>query len=183
MQRAALFSAICLPLLLAASPTVYWRLDPLLDSDPITGLPRPRQLVSIEGVPFVSGLLVPARTRDDLEGVVAAIRARTQDGEPIFVYPTSPLLYVASERPNPTRFAHLYPGAATDAELREVMEQLDRGPVRLVVISDVWLDAWGPAGANQPLEDYLAAHYAEVERFGAYRVLERADVPAPSGLR
>jgi len=49
--------------------------------------------VPISDVRFASGLEVPSRTAADIQGIVADIRLRTQPGEPIFVYPTSPLLY------------------------------------------------------------------------------------------
>ena len=54
--------------------------------------------------------------------------ANTRPGEPIFVYPTAPLLYVLADRPNPTRFAHLYPGAASPSELASVIGTLETRP-------------------------------------------------------
>jgi len=130
-------------------------------------------LVSVEGVPSAHGLRVPRETRAHLEGVTGEVRSRTAPGEPIFVYPTSPLLYVAAERPNPTRFAHLHPGAANRSQVELVLRQLDAHAVRTAVVDDFWTRSWGPAGDNQPIEDYLATHFRVVARFGAYQVLER----------
>ena len=88
------------------------------------------------------------------------------------MYPTSPLVYVLADRPNPTRFDHLNPGAASPRNDRPG----DRRPaalarLRLIVISDFWQANWGPPGDNAVLEDWLDAHYDEVARYGAYRVL------------
>jgi hypothetical protein len=112
---------------------------------------------------------VPLVAAEDVQGVVAEIQQRTRPGEPIFVYPTSPLLYVLADRPNPTRFDHLNPGAANARQLDEVIADVAAN-VRLVVISDFWLSAWGP-GSNAFLEDWLSAHYTEVAHHGSYRVL------------
>lgn len=128
-------------------------------------------LVPIREVRFASDLLVPARTAADLQGVVADIQRQTAPGEPIFVYPTSPLLYALAERPNPTQFDHLNPGAATPGEIQRVIADLEAQHVKLVVISDYWQAAWGPPGPNAPLEAWLNSRFTEVARDGAYRVL------------
>ena len=122
----------------------------------------------------VDGVIV----RDDqAASLLAAARfaaAETDPGEPIFVYPSSPMLYVMTNRPNPTRFAHLYPGAASADELRQITTTLDQIPVRVVVVSTAALSFWGPAAANEPLESYLAHTYRDIARFGEYRVLIRS---------
>jgi hypothetical protein len=127
--------------------------------------------VPISAVRYAAGIQVPESTRADLQGVVAEIQARTQPNEPIFVYPTSPLLYALAERPNPTRFDHLNPGAANAHQIDQVIGDLAAGSVRLVVISDYWLAAWGDPGPNAVLEAWLASHFTQVARYGAYRVL------------
>ncbi len=119
----------------------------------------------------VADVMAPEQTAADLNGLVADIQQRTQPGEPIFVYPTSPLIYVLAERPNPTRFDHLNPGAASAEQLEQLIADLQRSGTRLVVISDFWESVWGPPGDNALLEDWINAHYTEVARHGAYRVL------------
>jgi 4-amino-4-deoxy-L-arabinose transferase-like glycosyltransferase len=120
----------------------------------------------------IFGLEVPEATAGELGDVVADIQQRTVPGEPIFVYPTSPLLYVLADRPNATRFDHLNPGAAGPRQLEQVIADV-RSQVRLVVISDFWLAAWDSFDpvSNAPLEAWLTAHYTEVGRHGSYRVL------------
>jgi len=148
-------------LVLASLPLLDWRTDWL--GEPLT---------TITDLPFANGLLVPPRTRDDLVGVIDDVRARTSPNEPIFVYPSSPLLYVLADRPNPTRYDHLYPGAAPPREVQVAIDDLAQ--VQVVVTSDFWPTFFGPPGDNAPLEAYLASSYHEVAHYGAYHVLERA---------
>jgi hypothetical protein len=120
----------------------------------------------------VGDVQATAQTANDLNGVVADIQQRTRPGEPIFVYPTSPLVYVLADRPNPTRFDHVNPGAASRTQLEQVIDDLQRSNTRLIVVSDFWEANWGPPGDNAILEDWLSDHYpTEVAREGDYRVL------------
>jgi hypothetical protein len=129
------------------------------------------ELVRLPRAP-IADVEAPLVTATELSGVIADIQRRTQPGEPIFVYPTSPLLYVLADRPNPTRFDHLNPGAATPLQIQTVIEDLEQTKLKLVVISDFWQTNWGPPGPNVPLETWLSQHVAqEVARYGAYRVL------------
>ncbi|HEX8969663.1 MAG TPA: hypothetical protein VF937_17400, partial [Chloroflexota bacterium] len=132
-------------------------------SDRVAYVAQPRQPLD--------GVEAPIETAADLQGVIADIQRRTSPGEPIFVYPTSPLLYVLADRPNPTRFDHLNPGAASPAQIDQVIDDLAHSRVKLVVISDFWEQVWGSPGPNAVLEDWLASHYTDVARHGAYRVL------------
>jgi hypothetical protein len=134
-----------------------------------------RATTTIQGIPAANGLRVPARTWSDLLNTIAEIQHRTPSGESILVYPSSPLLYVLANRPNPTRFDHLNPGAATSDQLRQVIQRLQDSDVKLVIVGEFWRQAWGPAGDNAILEDWLVAHFHEVARFGQYRVLVRSD--------
>jgi hypothetical protein len=120
----------------------------------------------------IDGVRAPAETAADLQALVAEIQHRTSPGEPIFVYPTSPLVYVLAERPNPTRFDHLNPGAATRPQLQQAIRDLRAGGVRLVVVSDYWRAAWGRPGPNGDFESWLAATFTDqVAEYGPYRVL------------
>jgi hypothetical protein len=157
---------------LAGLPHVYGRAGGLLEAADGPWFLRPTSLLRIEGLPSAEGLLVP-QPGDQLRAVAEFVRFTTASGEPIFVYPSSPLLYVLTDRPNPTRYSHLYPGAAPPGELGGVMATLDRVPVRTIVVSDDALAFWGPPGDNAALEDYLAARYEDSTRFGSYRVLTR----------
>ena len=119
----------------------------------------------------VATVEAPAQTARDLNGLIADVQTRTRPGEPIFVYPTSPLVYALAERPNPTRFDHLNPGAASPEQIQRVIDDLQRSHVAAVVVSDFWEQAWGDPMANAALEEYLTSHFVEVARYGAYHVL------------
>jgi hypothetical protein len=129
----------------------------------------------VSGLPGFGAIRVNGEQANTLVAASLHVRDSTAAGEPIFVYPTSPLIYVMANRPNPTRFAHLYPGAASQAQLHEVIEALDQLPVRVVVVSTAALKFWGPANENQPIEAYLDAHYRENAWFGEFHVLIRDD--------
>jgi hypothetical protein len=128
---------------------------------------------TVTGLPGFDGALVTGEQSATLVATAIYVRDSTTPGEPIFVYPTSPLLYVLADRPNPTRFAHLYPGAASADGLNQLMATLGQLPVRVLIVSAAGLVFWGPPATNQPLEEYLAARYRDVARFGEYRVLIR----------
>jgi hypothetical protein len=119
----------------------------------------------------IDGVWALAQTAADVQPTLDEIRQRSQPGEPILVYPSSPLLYVLADRPNPTRFDHLNPGAANPRQIQQVIADLEGAHVGLVIISDFWEQAWGDPGANAALESWINAHYSEVARHGAYRVL------------
>jgi len=129
--------------------------------------------VTLSGPPAVAGITVVEDQAGTLVAAAQFIAANTVPGEPIFVYPTSPLMYVLANRPNPTRFAHLYPGAASPTELDTVIATLDKTPVNLVVVSESELEYWGPPGQNARLETYLVANYDEIAQSGEYRLLHR----------
>ena len=168
VSRGVLVAALVVVPVATALPNLAARTQGFVDAKGVT------RLVDLTGPPAVRGIVV---ADEQASGVVAAadyIRATTAPGEPIFVYPSSPLLYVMTERSNPTRFAHLYPGAASADALNGIIGALGQIPVRVVIVSEAALSFWGPAAANKPLEDYLARSYAEVARFGEYRVLVKS---------
>jgi hypothetical protein len=123
--------------------------------------------------PAVAGIVVSTDQAGMLLAAAKFVALNTTPGEPIFVYPTSPLVYILANRPNPTRFDHLYPGAASPEELDRVISTLDRPPISLVVVSRSDLAFWGPPVQSAPLEDYLVRNYHAIAQFGAYRVLRR----------
>jgi len=137
-------------------------------------MPRLEATTTVTSVPSAAGVIVTDEQSATLLAAIRFVQAHTAPGEPIFVYPSSPLVYVAVERPNPTRFSHLYPGAASPEELQSIIATLERTPVRVVVVSGEELAFWGPPAGNEPLEEYLSQSYGEIARFGPYRVLLRA---------
>jgi hypothetical protein len=121
----------------------------------------------------VAGMIVSADQANTLVDAARFVAANTALGEAIFVFPTSPLVYVLADRPNPTRFDHLFPDAASPAEVDRVIATLDALPVRIVMVSETDLAFWGPPEGNAPLEAYLAGKYHQIGQFSEYRVLRR----------
>ena len=125
------------------------------------------------GIPtqFLGRLSTDAFGRQ-LRDLLDYLDVETSPGEAIFVYPSSPLLYVLANRPNPTRYSHVYPGMST-ADQQRLASTLDRARVRIVVVSDAWVDFWGSTEGDSVLDAYLNTNFQEQARFGVYRVLIR----------
>jgi hypothetical protein len=178
VNRGVLLAALVAVPAVTALPNLAWRAHGLIDAAQVT------PLAVLTSPPAVRGIIVADEQASGVVATAQYVRTMTAPGEPIFVYPSSPLLYVMTERPNPTRFAHLYPGAASADGLNGIIGALGQLPVRVVIVSEAALSFWGPPGANKPLEDYLARSYAEVARFGDYHVLIKSpDQPDPSSFR
>jgi hypothetical protein len=128
---------------------------------------------TLMGPPAVIGMVVSNKQASTLIAAAQFVAVNTTPGEAIFVYPTSPLVYVLADRRNETRFTHLYPGAASPAELNGVIATLDQIPINVVVVSESDLAFWGPPGKNAPLEAYLVGNFHQIARFGEYLVLHR----------
>jgi hypothetical protein len=130
-------------------------------------------MVPLEASPSAEGIVVTSGMRDELQGLLAEVRASTATGEPIFVYPTSPFIYVLANRPNPVRYDHFYPGTVSRTELEGVVQAVENAGVRTVVVSTYTLLDGQPVGDNALIEEYLATCFAQSNQFGAYRVLRR----------
>jgi hypothetical protein len=130
--------------------------------------------VAISGAPSVR--VVPGLARI-LDGLVSEVQKRTEPGEPIFVAPYAPMLYLLAQRPNPTRFDLLFPGQIDAAIEREVVDRLDASGVRVVVVQDY---AWGgvETGRLSRFAPILARHLETQFRVAArihnWIVYERA---------
>lgn len=107
------------------------------------------------------------------QALVGDLRSRTLPTDPIFVYPSTPLVYVMAGRANATQWSHLYPGAATPTELETIVADLERRAVPVVVWDDFWVEAWGKPEGNRILTEYVWQHYAEAAKYGPFRVLTR----------
>jgi hypothetical protein len=159
-------------------PGVYLRAGVLFESDAETGWPTRTWLVPLTQPPIVEGFRLGAAAAWQLRDLLAYLDTATAPGEPIFAYPSSPLLYVLAARPNPTRHSHVYPSLARSDQQR-LVEALQAASVRTVVVSDSWLDFWGPDLRAGPVSAYLDAHFNEVARFGVFRVLAATSAHGP----
>ena len=133
---------------------------------------------------------VPVRAAADVAGpldeVVSYVRANSSPGEPIYVVGKradvttagAPLIYVLTERPNPTRYDIAAPGVLTSAPVqREIVSDLQRTQPKLIVRWNSPTTAApepNPAGRSSGvriLDRYLAMHYRSQVRYGDWVVL------------
>lgn len=128
------------------------------------------------GAPWPAIVLTPTR-RQQIRGIVDSVTEHTARGEPIFVAPYAPSLYLLTERPNATRYDHVLPGLDEAIE-GEIVAELASREVRIVVALNHAFD--GREELRFPhyaprLERYLTAHFVPVARFGEWVVHERRD--------
>lgn len=123
-----------------------------------------------------------------LKALATAVNERSAPGDPILSAPPrydrvrvgDTLLYVLLNRTNPTRYDVVQPGVVTTAKVqREMMRDLQRSGVELVVR---WV---GPAATEMEdngsarssgvrvLDDWIAAEFRAVRRYGDYVLLAR----------
>lgn len=138
----------------------------------------------------------------DLQKAAGRVRDLVPPGERIFVglhrhdliQFNDALFYFLAERLPATKYHDLPRGIATTAEVqREIIRELDRGPVRCVVLFKSHL--YGDPSNLEPnrsrfssgvhlLDEYIAVHYRREALEGQYLILLRADDdlgPAPGG--
>ncbi|MBK1662641.1 hypothetical protein, partial [Paracraurococcus ruber] len=86
--------------------------------------------------------------------------------------------YWMAERRSATRWQELHPGIQTTAAVQDAMiREFEAAPPALVVLSEQWDAAAEPNASSRSsgvtrLDDYLAARFEEVARFGPVRVLK-----------
>lgn len=139
-------------------------------------------------VPPGDGVRAEPEVARPLAAAVAETRRLTPGGGPIYVSGArndlvtagAPLFYVLAERDNPTRYDIAAPGVLTSAPVqREIVSDLRRARPRVAVR---WLSRLtdfpepnraGRSSGVRILDDYLAATYRPVRRYGEWEVLER----------
>jgi hypothetical protein len=104
-------------------------------------------------------------------GVLNLLKHQSEPGEPIFVYPALPGIYYLADRPNATRFNHLFAGMASAADQEAMVRQLER--VRWVVWDEADVYNWVKPGDNAPVMRYLHENFRTAQRIGPYVMLSR----------
>ena len=113
----------------------------------------------------------PADQARPIQEVVDFLRQHTAPGESIFTYPAIPGFYFLADRPNATRFNHLFSGMASRKDQEEMVTQLD--PVRYVVWDDRGAHSWVGPGDNARLTEYIHANFRVERVLGIYTILSR----------
>ena len=91
------------------------------------------------------------------------IEERVPEGEPIFVAPSSPMYYFLANRPNPSRYPLILPGALDE---EEVVRTLDLVPVRHALISDIAFESFPFQYVAPVVWNYLYRHFKPAEGAG-----------------
>ncbi len=183
-QAALGLSLLALPLA-AVLPHTWWRVQAWSYLVPAPGGPPPQAIDGHTAAPAENGRLValplpgdggrlraPAADVRAIQEVVALLQQKTAPGEPIFAYPAIPGFYFLADRPNATRFNHLFRGMASPAEQEAMVRQLER--VRYVVWDDGGARFWVQPGDNAPVTEYIRTHFRIERLIGPYAVLVRA---------
>lgn len=126
-----------------------------------------------DGLP-VGSIGPPETSAAELDELVREVRARTSPGDPILVLPTSPLVYVLTERSNPTEYDYLDP-VYIDAEAdRSIAASVEAREPALVVVGDNTFAGTPTTGPDMAPQTYAAieAAYVEVAQVGHFTVLE-----------
>jgi hypothetical protein len=160
------FGALMLVPVVAIAPLVYSR---------VTGLARPDPDVPTNYVEFElerAPVLVHQPLAEDLRDAIRFVQAGTPPGHPLFAYPVDPMANVLADRPNPTRFDHLMPGALTPRDMREVIASLERARPRYILWDQLFVGYWNVNQSNRPLNDFIWQCYWHVASFRRFLVLE-----------
>ncbi len=94
---------------------------------------------------------------------VAQVEERVPKGEPIFVAPSSPMYYFLADRPNPTRYPLILPGALDE---EEVVRTLTGAPVRYALISDIAFEQFPFPYVAPVVWSYLYRHFVPADGAG-----------------
>ena len=171
LGRALLFGALLLVPVAGVLPHVYARYLRLAHPDPLAAGPATYVPLGLERAP----VLVPSQQAESLRGVVTFLRANTAPGEPVFAYPTDPLINFLADRPNPTRFDHLMLGAMTLEDLDEAVRSLEAARPRYVVWDHAGVVFWHTDMPNRPLSDTIWRCYRQVAALQLFLILQRTE--------
>jgi superkiller protein 3 len=94
---------------------------------------------------------------------VEQIQTRVPEGEPIFVAPTAAMYYFLADRPNPTRFPLILPGAFDE---EEALRALSEKPVSYALISDIAFESFPFQHVAPRVHDYLIRNYRPADGAG-----------------
>ena len=111
------------------------------------------------------------------------LQARIAPSDTLFVFPDRPLLYFIPGAQNPTRYAFLQPGMASEQDQAETVRELHARPPRWIIYAHVSardiLLTWpstDPRRLEMPaIESFLREHYRRAEQWGDLELLEQAE--------
>jgi len=131
----------------------------------------------VNAVHFPKGTLrvISAEEAKDLQEAVEYVSSRTSEGDPVFIYHYSPLLYMLLGRTNPTRYDIIIPGYCTPNQLTDALKDL-QGIRPPVILKDNFSEFFQKEGliyfpladrssfANDPIQAFVSKEYRMVQR-------------------
>jgi len=112
------------------------------------------------------------------------LHEHTRPGEQVFIYPYYPMYYFLANIHNPTRYNNLIYGYHTDDQFHEVISDLERNKVKLVLwdtqVGGKNLKTWFPQYKHPPeehliLEHYFQTHYDVIGVKNGFRIMRRRE--------
>ena len=144
--------------------------------------------------PAAAGIVAAPRTAAEIEWASRRVRELTAPGEPVYVgvarhdavVISRPELHLFLDRPGSTRYRELHPGIVDREEVqREMAADLDRGPVRVIVLWHVGFPAAHfdalrerrrellPGTGSTWLDEWIARRFESLGREGELELLQR----------
>jgi tetratricopeptide (TPR) repeat protein/4-amino-4-deoxy-L-arabinose transferase-like glycosyltransferase len=94
---------------------------------------------------------------------IEQIEKRVPAGEPIFVAPAAPMYYFLADRPNPSRYPLILPGALDE---EEVVRTLQSAPVHYALVSDTAFENFPFPYVAPRVWDYVVRHFRPADGAG-----------------
>ncbi|MFZ2957940.1 MAG: hypothetical protein WA705_13715 [Candidatus Ozemobacteraceae bacterium] len=116
------------------------------------------------------------------EPMLDFLRENCQEGEEVFFYPYSPMLYFLGNVKNPTRFNVLFYGFHPDEQMNEVVRELEQKKVRYIFwdaaidavrLKETFPNYVSPPKEKQVVEQFIEREYKLYKRCGSFRVMVR----------
>lgn len=103
---------------------------------------------------------------EQIDDLVGEVQRRVPPGEPIFVAPALPMYYFLADRPNPTRFPLILPGALDE---EEAVRELEASGVRHALIADFAFEKFTFEYVAPKVWDYVRRSFGPAEGAGLDR--------------
>jgi hypothetical protein len=172
LWRPAMFAALlCFPLLI-----VWPALEPRREDLFVRRTGSPLDITTPRYEPLgLSGASVLEQERFAWRYRVLAgyVDRHVPANERIFVFPAAPLLYYLFDRPNATRFNHIFPGLLSSADERETLERLASPSVNWIAWDTFGAEYWNKDKAYPALTSYIWDNFEPVASAGDIELMRR----------
>jgi hypothetical protein len=132
-------------------------------------------------IPRAENIHIPPAQARKVAQVVKYIKQNTQPGEPIFVFPYSPMYYFLTNRPSATRHPPIYSILRKTRE--EIVRELDDRKINYVIyVQESFVWGISAEAAFPEIVDYLNEEYQPISTFQDTVVLVRKDQFMPPSV-